>query len=142
MWEVFSIKILTNRGHQYMPAQKLNESVILAAINGFELQKSRIDQQISELRATLLGGNTHPATVETALEPKRKISAAARRRMALGQKARWAKLKGESEPPTPAVMTPKPTKAKRKLSDEGRAAIVKALKKRWAAKKAAAKKAA
>jgi hypothetical protein len=136
-----------------MPAQKLNESVILAAIDGFEFQKSRIDQQISELKAMLSGGITHPATVETAAGSKRKkFSAAVRRKMALGQKARWAKLKGESEPPL--VMTPEPTKAKRKLSKAGQAAIVAATKARWdrvradaakanpAAKKSGAKKTA
>ena len=47
--------------------------------------------------------------------------------MALGQKARWAKIKGESVPSEP-VATPKP---KRKLSKAGRAAIVAATKMRW-----------
>jgi hypothetical protein len=52
------------------------------------------------------------------------------------QQRRWAKIRGESEPPAPAM--PEPPKAKRKLSKAGKAAIVAALKKRWAAKKAAA----
>jgi DNA-binding protein HU-beta len=53
------------------------------------------------------------------------------------QQLRWAKIRGESEPPAPA--TKAPSKAKRKLSKAGRANIVAALKKRWAAKKAAVK---
>jgi hypothetical protein len=57
--------------------------------------------------------------------------------MALAQKQRWAKIKGESEKPAPAL-APAP-KAKRKLSAAGRAAIVAATKKRWAAVKAAKK---
>jgi hypothetical protein len=123
-----------------MPTHKLTPEIINAAIVGFEQQKVRIDAQIADLRAMLDGGPAEPATTQEAPTRKRKISAAARRRMALGQKARWAKLKGESEPPAPA--TPEPSKPKRKLSKEGRAAIVAALKKRWREKKAAAAKAA
>lgn len=117
-----------------MPTPKLTNEIIIAAIDGFESQKTRIDAQIAELRAMLPGGPGVAATRPEAPARKRKIiSAAARRRMALGQKARWAKLKGESEP---APATPGATKPKRKLSASGRAAIVAALKKRWAAKKA------
>jgi hypothetical protein len=51
------------------------------------------------------------------------------------QQLRWSKIRGTSEPPSPATSgTPK---AKRKLSKAGRAAIVAALKKRWAAKRVA-----
>jgi hypothetical protein len=54
------------------------------------------------------------------------------------QQLRWAKTRGESESPAPAIT--QPPKAKRKLSAAGKAAIVAALKKRWAAKKAATAK--
>ena len=54
--------------------------------------------------------------------------------MALGQKKRWAAIKGKTE--SPSLVTPEPTKPKRELSAAGKAAIVAALKKRWAAKKA------
>jgi len=50
-----------------------------------------------------------------------------------------AKINGASEPPAPA--TEEAAKPKRKLSKAGKAAIVAALKKRWAAKKAEAAKA-
>jgi hypothetical protein len=117
---------------------KLPPAIIIAAITGFESQKIRIDAEIATLRSLLEGGtNPTPAATPEAPTGKRKISAAARRRMALGQKARWAKLKGESEPPAP---TPEPAKAKRKLSKAGRAAIVAATKKRWALKRAEAAK--
>ena len=117
---------------------KLTPEIINAAIDGFKAQKTHIDAQIAELRAMLPGGSTETvATPETAPK-KRKISAAARRRMALGQKARWAKIKGESEPSAP-VAASVPAKPKRRLSKAGRANIVAALKKRWAAKKAAVK---
>src|ERR1019366_1723792 len=78
-----------------MPTKLTNE-IIIAAITGFESQKTRIDLQIAELQAMLDGGTK----------------------------------------PTPAA-TPETPKRKRRLSRAGRAAIVAALKKRWAAKKAA-----
>ena len=114
----------------HMPT-RLRPEIINAAILGFEQQKTRIDVQIAELRALMPGGaKPTPAATPEATTVKRKISAAARRRMALGQKARWAKLKGESVSPAP-IATPEPPKAKRKLSAAGRAAIVAATKARW-----------
>ena len=117
---------------------KLNPQILTAAILGFEEQKRHIDVQIAELRAILDGGSAGTAATPEPPTGKRKISAAARRRMALGQKARWAKLKGESEPPAPA--TTDAAKPKRKISAAGRKAISEATKKRWAAVHAAAAK--
>ncbi len=119
-----------------MPTQKLTNEINIAAIEGFESQKRRIDDQIAELRAMLSGGSAESAaTPETSIGKRKKFSAASRRKMAAAQKARWAKIKGESEPSAPGAAT----KGKRKLSKAGRAAIVAALKKRWRAKKAGAK---
>jgi hypothetical protein len=124
-------------GEKYMPVSKLNRPVIEAAIVGFEQQKRDIDNQIAELRAMLSGGPVETAaTPEAAPGKRKKFSAAARRKMALAQKARWAKIKGESEKPAPAKVV---AKTKRKLSAAGRKAISEATKKRWAAKRAAAK---
>jgi hypothetical protein len=122
-----------------MPTQKLTPEIISAAINGFESQKRRIDEQIAELRTMLPDGSPPAATPEATPGKRKKFSAAARRKMALAQNARWAKIKGEAEAaaPTPA-QAPKP---KRKLSAAGRKAIIAATKKMWAAKRAAAKKA-
>jgi hypothetical protein len=120
-----------------MPTQKLTAEIITAAIEGFESQKRRIDDQITELRLLLPGGPAESAaTPEAPTRKRKKFSTASRRKMAMAQKARWAKIKGESEPPAPAM----PAKPKRKLSKAGKAAIVAALKKRWAAKKAEAAK--
>jgi hypothetical protein len=113
-----------------MPTQKLTPEIISAAINGFESQKRRIDEQIAELRTMLPDGSPPAATPEATPGKRKKFSAAARRKMALAQKARWAKIKGEQAP-----------KPKRKLSAAGRKAIIAATKKMWAAKRAAAKKA-
>jgi hypothetical protein len=129
---------------------KLSPEIINAAILGFESQKTRIDDQIAELRAMLSGSSSEPAaTPEVPTIKRRKFSAAARKRMKEAQQLRWAKIKGESEPSTPA--TPESPKPKRKMSAAGREAISEATKKRWAAfyaaknkpvvaKKAAAKK--
>ena len=132
---------------------RLSPEIINAAILGFEQQKARIDEQIAELRAMLDGGRTEPIATPNSARPKRRISAAARRRMALGQQKRWAAIKGTTKPSHAA--TPEPPKPQRMLSAAGRAAIVAATKARWdriraeaakvtpaVAKKSAAKKAA
>jgi hypothetical protein len=123
-----------------MPTRKLTAEIIHAAIEGFESQKRRIDSQIDELRQLLSTDRTEVATASGAPAPKRKISAAGRRRMAAAQQARWAKARGEAEPAS-SPATPKPAKQKRKLSEAGRKAISEATKKRWALKKAEAQKA-
>ena len=101
-----------------MPTPKLTNAILSAAILGFEEQKRHIDAQISELRAMLSGGPASTAATSEAVPRKPKVSAAARRRMALGQKARWAKIKGESERSVRGA--PDPSKPKRKLSAAGR----------------------
>ncbi|MGA2715983.1 MAG: hypothetical protein ABSG41_23010 [Bryobacteraceae bacterium] len=90
--------------------------------------------------------NGTPARIEAQnpVRKRRKFSAASRRKMALAQQARWARVKGEIAPPPATVKTPKP---KRRISPEGLKRIIAATKKRWrlqrAAKKAAlARKAA
>src|ERR1039458_1947025 len=121
----------------HMPTKLTNE-IINAAILGFEQQKTHLDAKISELRAMLPGGSTQAATTpEVPTRKRKKFSAASRRKMAMAQKARWAKIKGESEPSAPA--TPKARKPKRRFSKEGMARIIAATKERWRLQKAAAK---
>ena len=117
---------------------------LLAAIEGFEAQKRRIDAQIADLRQMLDGGHSEAAAPPEAPKGRRrKLSAAARKRIGDAQRKRWAESKRPSEPPSqPAALSETPKrKRKRRLSAAGKAAIVAALKKRWAAKKAAAVKA-
>jgi hypothetical protein len=130
------IRVPCPRGAFIRMPTRLTDEIITAAIRGFEEQKRHIDEQIAELRSTLSGGPGGTGTAPGATAGKRSVSAAARRRMALGQQARWARIRGEAGP---AAGTPKPPKRKRRLSEAGRANIVAALKKRWAAKKAPAK---
>src|ERR1039457_4477127 len=121
---------------------KLTTEIITAAILGFEEQKRHIDTKIAELRAMLSGSPAESAARPEGTPRKHKISAAARRRMAIAQRKRWAKIRGESEPPAPA--TPEAPKPKRRISEEGMKRIIAATKKRWRlqkAKSATAKKA-
>jgi hypothetical protein len=124
---------------------KLIAEILNAAILGFEEQKRRIDVQITELRAMLPGGRAEIATTPDGPKGKRrKMSAAARKRIGDAQRKRWAESKKTSSPVAPEA--PKP---KRKLSAAGKKAIAEASRKRWArvraeaatAAKAAAKKA-
>jgi hypothetical protein len=115
--------------------QKLTPEIILAAIAGFEVQKTHIDSQIAELRSMLDGYGTGSAVTpsEAGKRKRKRFSLASRRKMATAQKARWAAIKKTSEPPQAA----KPKK--RKMTAAGRKAISEATKKRWAAIKAAKK---
>ena len=136
-----------------MPKQ-LTPEIITAAIVGFEQQKLQIDTQIAELRAMLSGGSNEPAATPKAPTGKRrKMSAAGRKAIAEAQRKRWALSKEAAAPLAPA-----PSKPKRKLSKQRKAALVANLAKARAAraakraeaakaeqaanKKAAAKKAA
>ena len=114
--------------------QKLTPEIIIAAIAGFEAQKDHIEARIAEIRSMLDGGRSEPAATTETVKPRKKRSAAVRRRMALAQRARFAKLKQGSKPD---AQTAKPKK--RKMSAAGRRAISLAAKKRWAAIKAAKK---
>jgi hypothetical protein len=115
----------------------ISRQIIEAAISGFEGQKLPIDAQIADLRAMLNGGKVAPSTEPKAASAKRKMSPATLRRMRQGQQRRWAKARGESTINLEVVPASKP---KRKLSAAGKAAIIAALKKRWAEKRAGAVK--
>ena len=124
-----------------MPTHKLTPEIINAAIEGFEQQKLRIDAQIAELRAMLHGGPTATAaTTEAPKGKRRKMSAAARKRIGDAQRKRWAESKKESEPSSPVA--PDALKPKRKLSAAGKKAIADATRKRWARVRAEAATAA
>jgi hypothetical protein len=117
-----------------MPA-KLTNTIIEAAIYGFEAQKRALDAQIAELRAMLSGALAEAAAVTRTGHARRRMSAAARKKIGEGQRKRWAAANGKVAPEAPATRKPK-----RKLSAVGRAAIAAATKKRWAAYRAAAKR--
>ena len=119
-----------------MSTHKLTVEILNAAIEGFESQKRRIDVQIAELRAMLHGGSTAAAAPEGPKGKRRKMSAAARKRIGDAQRKRWAESKKTSSPVAPEA--PKP---KRKLSAAGKKAIAEASRRRWARVRAEAAKA-
>jgi hypothetical protein len=120
-----------------MPAPKLTNEIITAAIEGFETQRTRIDGKIAELRALLTGGTAESGVApEPPKRARRKISAAGRKAIAEAQRKRWAAKKAAERSGPEAVAKPK-----RRLSAAGRKAIIAATKKRWALKRAEAAKA-
>ena len=70
-----------------MPTRKFTKSMVAAAILGYEEQKRQIDAEIAELRA--MESETEPPSSGSestlAKPPKRKMSAATRKAMALAQ---------------------------------------------------------
>lgn len=69
-------------------------SFLQAALEGLELQRQRIEDQIRDVRALL--GKSPLSGRKQELEPsphKRQLSAAARKRIAAAQKKRWAEYR-------------------------------------------------
>ena len=83
----------------------------------------------------MLGGSPAPTALTDTGKPRKKRSAAVRRKMALAQRARYAKLKQASAPQPASPATKKPM---RTMSASARKRIAEAQKKRWAAIKKAA----
>jgi len=114
--------------------------LLTAALQGLETQRARIDDQIATVRR-MLGSQPVPAAGATppGVRPKRVVSAAARRRMAEGQKKRWAAARGAAKEAGKAPAAPaKAVRPKRKLSAAGRKAMAEGARKRWAAIRAKA----
>ena len=71
---------------------KQDTTMLAMALVGYELEKKKIDEKIKEIRAALGGKTAATPSIATESEkPKRrKLSAAARKRISLAQKKRWA----------------------------------------------------
>lgn len=81
------------------PAKKAmqDKSLLSAALEGLELQKERIEEQIRNVRA-LLGHGTGrrgrpSAAASKATHGRSRLSPAARKRIAAAQKRRWAEYR-------------------------------------------------
>jgi len=116
-----------------MPA--FSKPIIEAAIFGFEEQKKSIDAQIAELRSMLTGTPGAATKQPAAKGGRKKFSPAAIERMREAQQRRWAQIRGEA----PAKKAAKPAKKAAGLTEAGRKKLSQLMKKRWAAKRAAAK---
>jgi len=105
-----------------------------------QVQVEKLDSAISVIES--LGGRNFLARARNSSQPKRAVSAAARRRMAQAQRARWAKVRKESQS-AQAGKGVSTARAPRTLSMAARRKIAAAQRARWARVKAQqAKKAA
>ena len=72
--------------------------LLQAALEGLELQKQRIEEQIAHVQSRLGGAQPRRAPAAAAVKvavvrKRRELSAAARRRIAAAQKKRWAEYR-------------------------------------------------
>jgi DNA-binding protein HU-beta len=92
-----------------------------------QLEIEKLDQIIAGIESLSGAGAAVPTKGTKA---KHTLSASARRRISLAQKARWAKVRGGSKPTLVAKTAAAP--AKRTMSASARRKIAAAQKKRWA----------
>ena len=106
---------------------------------------SNIDATLSHL-AKLGGASNHTepriSTGSNDTQPKRIVSAASRRKMALAQRARYAKARKESQPVVAVAKSTGAAPAKHTMSASARRKIAAAQKARWAKLRAGEKKTA
>ena len=100
-----------------------------------QIEIEKLDQIIAGIESLNSAGAVVPSKT---IQPKRIISAASRRKMALAQKARWASIREKSQPVVAKSTSSAP--AKRKISAAGREKIAAASRARWAKFRAAKKK--
>lgn len=109
----------------------------IANLSAQQLRRAAdITDKIQSLQNELnrIFGTSNSAPADGAPRKRRKMSAAARAKIAAAAKARWAKVNGKKVAGKPA------RKSKGKLSAAARAKISAAAKARWAKAKAAGKK--
>ncbi len=93
--------------------------------NHARLEIEKLDQIIAGIESLNgAGGSSH------AIKAKHTLSASARRRISLAQKARWASVRKQSQSTVVAKAGSAPTK--RKMSAAGRKRIAEASRARWA----------
>jgi hypothetical protein len=92
-----------------------------------QLQIQKLNSAINALQGVV--GRSNSTSSRNGAQPKRLVSAVARRRMARAQKARWAKARSKS-PSAPVAVSKAPVK--RTLSVQARRKIARAQRARWA----------
>jgi hypothetical protein len=118
-----------------MPKQ-LDRSILEMALIGYQRSLENTQAKIADIQRQLgiRSPKAAPAVAAGEAKPKRRMSAGARKRIALAQKKRWAAFH-QAKAPAPAP-APKKAVAKRKLSPARKAALVANLAKARAAKAA------
>jgi hypothetical protein len=113
----------------------MDRSLLTAALHGYEVELQRIRTAMAEIQSQL----GHRSVKSSALvgggarKARRKMSAAARKRIADAQKKRWAAFHKQKAAPKATV---KKAARKRKMSPERKAALVANLAKARAAREA------
>jgi hypothetical protein len=112
-------------------------------VSELKAERTNLANQLRHVDAALsvlgkLDGGSH----YTATQPKRIISAASRRKMALAQKARWAKIRKGPKPIAAAAKPGASAPVKHRMSLSARRKIAAAQRARWAKIRAKQKKAA
>jgi len=78
------------------PAKALQDTSLLsAALEGLEMQRKRVEEQIAQVRAALGGRKVRSASSDQPAKAarKRELSPEARKRIANAQKRRWAEYR-------------------------------------------------
>ena len=78
------------------PAKTLQDTSLLsAALEGLEMQRRRVEEQIAQVRAALGGRKLRSSSGEVPARPvkRRELSPEARKRIANAQKRRWAEYR-------------------------------------------------
>ena len=78
------------------PAKALQDtSLLAAALEGLEMQRKRLEEQIAQVRAALGGRKARSASGDAPAKTarKRELSPEARKRIASAQKRRWAEYR-------------------------------------------------
>jgi hypothetical protein len=99
------------------------------ALHELKVKRDRAQSEVEKLNQVIVGIESLNGTgvSHNTNQPKRTISAASRRKMALAQKKRWASLKKESQ----SVSAPSSAPAKRTMSASARRKIAAAQRARW-----------
>ena len=119
-----------------MAQQHSDAELLRAAVIGYEQQIAVLRARIAEIQKKI---GERANALQDGNPTRHRLSSAARKRIGLAQKKRWAAFHAATGTAKKTARVPAKKVAKnRKLSAEGRAKIVAALKKRWAAKKVAA----
>src|SRR2546425_6087364 len=93
----------------HMSQIKLTTEVLSAALAGFELERDRISERIAKIKKLLGSGSTDGAAPPATGKPRKKRSAAVRRKMKIAQQLRWEKIRKAAAPQSAPAAKPKRT---------------------------------
>ena len=116
-----------------------SQRLLELALKGLEADRVRIDSEIAEIRGQLRAGSpTIGRASDSVLRKRRKMTAAARKRISEGMKRRYAEMREPASKPQRQSARSRGSR----LTVAGRKKLSEKMKARWAAKKKAAKKSA